>query len=207
MNKIIINFSRLVILGLLVFGFLNMVGILNFSINYTWSGSFIVAFFVLLMVELIAYFNRKKANSDAPAFIFIAAAIGLSLDFIGDKFFLFNELEYYDRIAHFFAGGVLGGGIIYLFIRALDKAGVIKLDLLGTGFFSWMTINFFGILNELVEYFEDVLTGSHRLGDGFDTADDLFLNMMGSLCIIIILTLYYHFKKKRLSESITKTCT
>ncbi|OGZ34503.1 MAG: hypothetical protein A2174_02745 [Candidatus Portnoybacteria bacterium RBG_13_41_18] len=198
MNKFLTNLSRVVIIGLIIFEFLNMVKILNFTINYTWSGSLIVSFSVFIFIESIAYFSRKKTGHNVPAFIFVAAAIGLNMDFIGDKFFLFNKLEYYDRIVHFSAGGMLGGGIIFIIIHELEKAGIIKLGMLGIGFFSWMTTNFFGILNELVEYFEDVLTGSHRLGDGFDTADDLFLNMVGGLCIILILTLYYHLKKKKL---------
>jgi hypothetical protein len=36
-------------------------------------------------------------------------------------------------------------------------------------------------LYEVTEYTEDFITGSHRLGDGFDTVNDLVLGMVGGL--------------------------
>lgn len=37
------------------------------------------------------------------------------------------------------------------------------------------------VVYELEEYVEDLLTGSNRLGDGFDTANDLMLGLFGAM--------------------------
>jgi uncharacterized membrane protein YjdF len=45
-------------------------------------------------------------------------------------------------------------------------------------------------LYEVEEYLEDILTGSQRLGDGFDTANDLLMGVLGAFAPIVIVYLY-----------------
>ena len=54
---------------------------------------------------------------------------------------------------------------------------------------------FGGALYEIEEYSEDVLTSSHRLGDGFDTANDLLLDILGAAIILCIALFIYKRRK------------
>ncbi|MDD3647307.1 MAG: hypothetical protein PHS44_02290 [Candidatus Dojkabacteria bacterium] len=44
----------------------------------------------------------------------------------------------------------------------------------------FMTTVFFGVLNEIIEYFSDSLLGSHHIGSGYDTQLDLLMNLLGA---------------------------
>ncbi len=43
------------------------------------------------------------------------------------------------------------------------------------------------VFYEIEEYLEDILTGSNRLGDGFDTANDLALGILGGILAAILI--------------------
>jgi len=57
---------------------------------------------------------------------------------------------------------------------------------------------------EIEEYLEDYFTGSHRLGDGLDTAEDLMFNIVGGLVVLSIIVIYLKIKEKRSNTALIK---
>jgi uncharacterized membrane protein YjdF len=196
-NKVLFNISRALLGGLFLFDFLHAVGLMHHAINFTWVGLTFTSASVWFLLELILYYTKKNQNQLIFGFLMFAVVAGLYLDTIGDMHFLFDKILWYDQVLHFFAGGMTCGGIFFWVIKNLEDRGKIKMRLMGIGFFAWITAVFFGVLYELAEYSEDVFTGSHRLGDAFDTANDLMLDTLGAFFIIVILVVYFYYVSRR----------
>jgi uncharacterized membrane protein YjdF len=65
-----------------------------------------------------------------------------------------------------------------------------------TLFMAYMTSVLFAVLYEMQEYLEDVFSGSHRLGDGPDTANDLLLNLIGGLVTVLLVTGFRYYRSR-----------
>jgi len=194
-NKLLVNLSRALLGGLFIFDFLHAVGLMHHAINFTWLGLTFTSVSVWFLLELILYYTQKNSGQLIFGFLMLAAVAGLYLDTIGDMHFLFDKILWYDQMLHFFAGGMTCAGILFWVIKNLEDRGKIKLGLIKIGFSAWTTAIFFGVLYELAEYSEDIFTGSHRLGDAFDTTNDLLLDTLGALFIITILVVYFYYAR------------
>jgi len=202
MNKILINLSRLLLAGIIIYELLNQFKILHQPLTFTWIGLAITAIFVWIILETASLYTRKKCGRPIPGLAMMAAVGVVYFDALGDIFHLYANYGWYDQLAHFL-GGAAVGGIIFSIVRSLLDCQHIRLGAFGAGFFSWTTAAFFSVLYELEEYFEDYFAGriaagyTLRLGDGPDTANDLFLDLVGSLLIIVIASvIYYVYHRK-----------
>lgn len=164
--------GRIAIASLILFEFLNLAGILNFTLDFSWLGLLVTSVGTLLVLELLYY-----AFSPSPL-AYLLVATGLWLDALGDVAHFYGNLDWYDQFMH-----VLGGGIVMAVTLAIfSKLGetkhlpVILILLLGLGL-----VALFGDLYEIEEYLEDRFYHERqvRLGTGPDTADDLMWNFLG----------------------------
>lgn len=182
---------RLLFVGLIIFEFLNLIGILNFPLDFSWFGLIITATAAWLIVELIAHFFRE------PRFLKPALALsflGVLIDTSGDVFRLYSQFGWYDKAAHLIVGG-MAAYLIFLASRKFFEQFnqfIHSLFVLGIS-------NLLGVLYEIEEYLEDLLIHGRglRLGDGPDTANDLLLNLLGSLAVL----LFINFRKRFLRRS------
>lgn len=175
-------------LGILfTFELLTLAQIFPFQPYYTALGLTITsatAFFVLEFVYRKMHLSTRKGLLLSSGHLAIVAA--LYIDAIGDYAFLYQKWTYYDTILHL---SISFAGAWYLWNVYKPSGMSVKQHL-------WnivTTVVTFGVLYELEEYVEDVITGSNRLGDGFDTANDLLMDVLGACVFVVIALLVRHF--------------
>lgn len=176
---------------LLVFELLNWVAVLHYSLDFTWRGLVITSAGLWTMVEgIIIWQQHHHRRLHITAMLAITCVL-LYMDAFGDIFRWYGAYPWYDQIAHFVGG--FGGGLMVLFIGY----GLVDRDRRSAlhNFLAVCVVTFFAVIYELGEYFEDYFTGSNRLGDGFDTANDLFLGIIGAAIAVALLRLVE--RKKR----------
>jgi len=196
MNKIFINLSRLFFACLIIFEILNQFKILHYSLTFTWLGLILTSAIIWLGLEILSLYTKTKCNRPIAGWAVLIASAGVWLDALGDIFLLYARFGWYDQVAHFL-GGAAGAAVVYSIIKSLSDCQRIRLGLFGKGFFILTTTCFLGVLYELEEYFEDYFRGVHlRLGDGPDTANDLFLNLVGAFGIILIINFYLYVSRR-----------
>lgn len=184
--------ARFLILALIIFELLNLVGILNFTLDFSWLGLLVTSGVTFILVEAI-YYGFKKNGILLPVFPYFMVALGLWFDAMGDVGHLYGKFIWYDQAAHVLGGSAVMSmaiGIVSRYTRQF-KISVLKIIIVSLAFTA-----LFGDLYELEEYLEDVFYHGHqvRLGDGPDTANDLMLNLTGGL---LMGAAYIVFKKNQ----------
>lgn len=188
MDNFLRQFSRWLFFALIIFELLNQAGILHFTLDFTWFGLAVTGIVIWFIVETTSYFLKKSCGYPLAGWVILATTGAVYLDALGDILRFYGRFGWYDQLAHFL-GGAVAAALLFVVINSFNRCGKIKLGCIGQAIFSLFAVSFFGVLYELEEYFEDYFTGSHRLGDGPDTANDLFLNLLGALTVIVIITL------------------
>ncbi len=188
--------SRVLLAGLLLFEFLNLTGLIRFGLTFTWLGLLLTCLFIWLMLEVASYLFKRNRIGQFPGLAFLAATVVIYIDALGDIFKLYGQFDCYDRIAHL-AGGGAAAAVVFAIIFALNRSGRIALPRIGQLLFAFFAAAFLGIVYELEEYFEDLLTGSGRLGDGFDTANDLLFDLTGALIVLLAILGYFYLKREK----------
>ncbi len=201
-SLIVINFSRLLFGGLIVFELLNYLKILQFSLEYTWLGLLITSIVSLTLLEVTAHKYKQIKGHYLHWLIWLIVAGGLSLDAFGDFFHFYGRYSWWDQVVHFSVNAVA----CFTFFTVISafwidkfkfslllKTGRLKLSLLLS---ATITMSFSAIY-EMEEYLEDVLFHTHRLGPGTDTVNDLCFNLLGILTAVTIIVIYYLITKKR----------
>ncbi len=201
-RRILINVSRAYFAILIVFELLNVLKIIRLNLQYTWLGLLITAIFVFSLIEYINRKYREMKGRDMHWTIWAVAAASLSLDAAGDFFFLYGKISWWDQLVHysicaslcFFLYAIINAFWIDSFrYSLLFKSGRVKLSLLLAAT-STMTL---AALYEIEEYSEDMLFDTNRLGDGYDTANDLFVGLLGVLTTSLLIYLYFRSTRKR----------
>jgi hypothetical protein len=201
-SLIVINFARLLFVGLIIFELLNFLKILQFSLEYTWLGLVITSLVSLFILETTAYKYKEKKGHYLHWSIWLLVAAGLSLDAAGDFFHLYGTISWWDQVVHYFVSGMLAF-TLFIVISAfwidkfkfslLLKTGRLKLSL----FLAATTTMSLSAFYEMEEYIEDLLFDTNRLGPGTDSVNDLSLNFLGILTVVIFIYIYYLITHKR----------
>jgi uncharacterized membrane protein YjdF len=191
-NKTLKIISRTAIAGLIVFELLNEAGILLFSLDFTWLGLSITAIFCWSVIEIISGLLKKSYGAPLAGWTMLVAAGAVYMDALGDILHFYGRFGWYDQFAHFAGGAAVA---ILAFDIAWRLAQKHKIPLWFSSFFTIAATALFGALYEIEEYLEDYFTGSHRLGDGPDTANDLFLDIIGAIVIILAINAILFFSK------------
>ncbi len=187
-NKVI-TVIRCGFAGWIIFELLNWLTILHFTLDFSWLGLVLTATFVWVSIELISKNLRKKTGSGFPWVVYLVSFAGTSWDALGDVGHLYSRFSWYDQAAHF-AGGASLGLIFFMYLWRLHSSRIITLTPGLMGFLAWSAANIIGVFYELEEYTESVLVHNNRLGDAFDTPNDLMWNIIGSLIVIVIASRY-----------------
>jgi uncharacterized membrane protein YjdF len=173
--------ARLIISATLLIELLGAANILPIRPEFTWFGMILQSSVALLMFELLGWFIRKHKINYPVGLAALLFAILIVADASGDMAHLYSQFEWYDALLHFlggFATAVLTAGFMIAVhdLKRPTKTRMIEV-FLGSTSLSVMA----QVLYEMEEYYEDLITGSHRLGDGFDTVNDLSLALYGAL--------------------------
>lgn len=175
--------ARLMFAGVIIVEGLNWGGILHGQLDFTWGGLMLTAVSVWAGVEAIHYWLRRRTGFGLPWFSVLLAVASLYIDAFGDMLHGYSSFWWYDQMAHLVGGSAVGLVLAAVSWR-LTAAGknwdwVVSFCIVfGTAFFA--------SLYEIEEYLEDRLTGSRRLGDGFDTADDMMWGIVGGILVAFI---------------------
>jgi uncharacterized membrane protein YjdF len=187
-NSLLRTLSRLLLAGLILFELFNQFGILDFTLDFTWFGLAITSIIAWVVLESVSRSLKKSCGQPMNAFAFLFAVGVVYVDALGDILHFYSKFGWYDQTAHFL-GGMAIAGLAFDLLWQSNKCRKIVLGNWGLSFFSVFTASFVLILYELEEYLEDVFTGSHRLGDGPDTANDLMMGVLGAFVIIVIVNI------------------
>jgi len=176
---------------LFIFETLNWLKILNFNIFFTWRGLLITTIIAVIILESINFYVRKKTKQQLKGWVYLCAAFLLYFDAIGDTLGLY-QISWYDQVAHLSAGfwAMLMLYTVFLQIK-------LQVSLRGKLLFAWCITATIGTVYEIEEYIEDLVYKTNRLGDGFDTANDLLMNNSGALLMLLVITLFWHFHYKK----------
>lgn len=199
MNKILIWIARIGFLGWIIFELLNWIGVLDFTLDFTWVGLAITAVGVWIAIELISHHIKKATGSGLPWFVYVLSLFGTSWDALGDVVHWYTKFSWYDQAAHFIGGSALGI-ISFITLWKLYQAKKIILPRWLLNTLALTIANMVGVLYEIEEYTEDAINSSGRLGTGVDTVNDMLLNLVGALFLIFIADMYvHHLQRKRTS--------
>ena len=200
MNKYALRLIRLSFAVLLIFEFLNWIAVLHFEVKFTWLGLIITGGGVYGFLEFLNYYLKKHHQAGIHWVAFLLGLIPVVFDAAGDMFYFYNYW-WYDISAHFL-GSAAAAGIIFAFFKILRRTNFVNWYLGTRIFFAFTTAVALGVLFELEEFGEDLLTCYHRdlipfiadkllpcgqrFGDAYDTGADLFYNVLGGLAAVLI---------------------
>jgi len=198
----IIYLARVLFAGLIIFELLNFLKILQFNTQFTWLGLVITSIVSLVILEYIANKYIKVKGSYLHYSMWLIVWAALALDAFGDFFHWYGRFNWWDQFVHWFVSAVVCF-VLFIGINAfwvdkfkfslLMKTGRLKLSLLLAAT-STMTLS---AMYEVEEYVEDVIFHTNRLGPGADTANDLFLNLVGVLTAVVFVIIYYQVTHRR----------
>lgn len=176
---------RIAFIALLGFEIANYLNIFHFTLDYTWLGLMITSLVVFVGLEFIGYSLRRKWRTTLHPFVWPLAFAVVAFDAFGDILHFYSRWSWYDQFGHFFGAAVVAIILLTIFI-AIEKAHGWQHPhhvnlLLALG----LTITL-AVLYEIEEYLEDFANLTNRLGDGRDTANDLFMNLLGALAVVLM---------------------
>ena len=139
---------------------------------------------ITVIVWLILELTRKLV---LPTTTIILGVVNTYLDALGDYLHWYDTVPYYDMYLHLLGTGAVTAFLWFVLRTWKPTITTIVISLLATTGSICA-----GVLYEIEEYLEDVITGSHRLGDGPDTASDLLMNTLGAVIIGVVLHWHHH---------------
>lgn len=172
----------------------------------TWTKLAILSLLVLLLVEWIAKYDtfqrqmalsitniftilviyivyrklKNKYQIILPGYIAWAAAFGVWLDAAGNFAHFYIKYSRYDDFTHFIGSMSIAIPLFYVFYQ-LSQKGYIKLGRFNIGMYSVSLTMLLVSVYEISEWIGDILFNTYRVTGRFDTASDLFYNLLGAL--------------------------
>lgn len=196
----LIWFARVGFIGWLLFELLNLVKILHFTLDFSWLGLMLTGGFIWAAIEISSRRLLLSVGQGLPWVVYIVGLFGTSWDALGDIAHFYNQFDWYDQVAHF-NGGMTPALIFFFIFTLLVRRGKLSIGPKLLAFFAVASANVLGILYEIEEYLEDVFFHTNRLGDGPDTANDLMLNLIGSVIAVLIASYYVYRLRIRTEKS------
>ncbi len=157
-----------------------MLGIVALKPTFTILGLVLTATAVWAGFEYQAWILNRKYQAVIPLWAILPAVFMIYLDALGDMLHFYQNITWYDVLAHGLGGVTAAAYMWSWFWQAYH-------DRVTPHLLWWLTVSStiaVGAMYEIEEYLEDIITGSHRLGDGFDTANDLLMNTIGAVVIV-----------------------
>lgn len=154
------------------------------------SGEYLIGVFgvVALGISLIPVIVAHSLRTTLPLAADFLITLWMALSVLGESG-LYASVPWWDSLLHFLGPAILAY-LAFVLIYALHFAGVLRLSIPFTGFFTLMTALAVSMLWEVGEFWVWQLTGRDALGTGgdaaaglFDTFADLQLDLIGALIV------------------------
>jgi hypothetical protein len=165
---------------------LSWIKVLPLTLEFTWFGLILTASFAWGAIEFISWRLRKAGAQSLWGGTLLFALVSQCADAFGDIFRLYGTFGWYDQVAHV-VGGAAVALIFFNLLTSLHNQKIQQITIRFRGFIAVIGSMAVGSLYEIEEYSEDVIRNAHRLGDAFDTANDMFCNTIGAVLLVIII--------------------
>jgi uncharacterized membrane protein YjdF len=144
--------------------------------------------FVIIFLGLFYSYVRLRLNIQIPIVLLALVFFALQVDALGNFFHMygrqFGPIQY-DEFAHMTVQGLVSPIIVWLASRVLHQFGY-RLPLKLTAFFAATIVFSLSAIYEIIELWDEVYFGGHRIWGPYDTATDL----QWDLCGIIVGTVF-----------------
>ena len=144
--------------------------------------------FVLIFLAAVFLYVRSRFSIQIPIGLLGLVFAALQVDALGNFFHLYGHQfgpMQYDEFAHMMVQVLVSPIIVWLLGRVLQQMGY-RLPLKLTAFFAATMVYSLSAIYEIIELWDEVYFGGHRIWGSYDTATDL----QWDLCGIIVGTLF-----------------
>ena len=144
--------------------------------------------FVIVFLGLFYSYVRLRLNIQIPVVLLALVFLALQVDALGNFFRMYGQQfgpMQYDEFAHMTVQVLVSPIIVWLAGRVLQQLGY-RLPLKLTAFFAATIVFSLSAIYEIIELWDEVYFGGHRIWGPYDTATDL----QWDLCGIIVGTLF-----------------
>ena len=144
--------------------------------------------FVIAFLALVYFYVRARLNIKIPLVLLGLVFAALQVDALGNFFHMYGQKfgpMQYDEFAHMMVQVLVSPISVGLVGRVLLQCG-IRLPLKLTAFFAATIVYSLSAIYEIIELWDEIYFGGHRIWDSYDTATDL----QWDLCGIIVGTLF-----------------
>ncbi|HET6980333.1 MAG TPA: hypothetical protein VFI24_28620 [Pyrinomonadaceae bacterium] len=144
--------------------------------------------FVLFFLAIVYWYVGSRFHIKIPIGLLGLVFVALQVDALGNFFHLYGQQfgpMQYDEFAHMMVQVFVSPIIVWLTGRVLQQLGH-RLPLKLTAFFAATMVYSLSAIYEIIELWDEVYFGGHRIWGSYDTATDL----QWDLCGIIVGTLF-----------------
>jgi uncharacterized membrane protein YjdF len=144
--------------------------------------------FVVVFLSLFYLYVRARLGIQVPPVLLVLVFLALQVDALGNFFRMYGHQfgpMQYDEFAHTTVQVLISPIIVWLVGRVLQQSGY-RLPLKLTAFFAGTIVFSLSAAYEIIELWDEVYFGGHRIWGQYDTATDL----QWDLCGIIVGTLF-----------------
>jgi uncharacterized membrane protein YjdF len=144
--------------------------------------------FVIIFLALVYWYVRARLNTQIPVGLLGLVFAALQVDALGNFFHMYGRQfgpMQYDEFAHMMVQVLVSPIIVWLLGRVLLQLGY-RLPLKLTAFFAATIVYSLSAIYEIIELWDEIYFGGHRIWGSYDTATDL----QWDLCGIIVGTLF-----------------
>jgi uncharacterized membrane protein YjdF len=144
--------------------------------------------FVIGFLTIFHFYVRSRLNIKIPVVLLGLVFLALQVDALGNFFHMYGQQfgpMQYDEFSHMMVQVLVTPIIVWLVGRVLQQIGY-PLPLTLTAFFAGSLVYSLSAIYEIIELWDEVYFGGHRIWGPYDTATDL----QWDLCGIIVGTLF-----------------
>ncbi|HEV8426596.1 MAG TPA: hypothetical protein VGQ41_01695 [Pyrinomonadaceae bacterium] len=144
--------------------------------------------FVIVFLTLFYLYVRARLNIRIPVLLLALVFVALQVDAFGNFFHMYGQQfgpMQYDEFSHMMVQVLVSPIIVWLVGRVLEQIGY-RLPLKLTAFFAGSIVYSLSAIYEIIELWDEIYFGGHRIWGPYDTATDL----QWDLCGIIVGTLF-----------------
>jgi uncharacterized membrane protein YjdF len=144
--------------------------------------------FVVIFLSLVYFYVRARFDIRIPMVLLGLVFAALQVDALGNFFHMYGRQfgpMHYDEFAHMMVQVLVSPIMVWLLGRLLQQFG-IRLPLKLTALFAATIVYSLSAIYEIIELWDEIYFGGHRIWGSYDTATDL----QWDLCGIIVGTLF-----------------
>ncbi len=144
--------------------------------------------FVILFLALVYFYVRTRFGIQIPVVLLGLVFAALQVDALGNYFRMYGQKfgpMQYDEFSHMMVQVLVSPVIVWLVGRVLQQLGY-RLPMKLTAFFAATIVYSLSAIYEIIELWDEIYFGGHRIWGTYDTATDL----QWDLCGIIVGTLF-----------------